>query len=145
MQKKQKLFTGCYCFFCIHESSISSLKIKAQKLPQSAVPQPEPFVLRPQLADCCHFTFSLFFMLLFKGGVRSVFMNIYWVIITEEQSFLLPWCKRNKRSSLNSFIPKIIGRIFLSQPQPLVFHTRLGGCSLRPPLKSLPWFFGIKL
>ena len=26
----------------------------------SNVPQPEPFVLRPQLADCCHFTSSLF-------------------------------------------------------------------------------------
>ena len=31
MQKKQKIFTGCYCFFGIHESSISSLKIENLK------------------------------------------------------------------------------------------------------------------
>ena len=38
-------------------------------------------------------------------------------------------------SSVNIFIPKIIGRIFLSRLQPLVFHTRLRGHSLRPAHK----------
>jgi hypothetical protein len=46
-------------------------------------------------------------------------------------------------SSLNSCIPKIIGRISLSWPQPLVFHTRLRGHFLRPALKFLAWFCGL--
>jgi hypothetical protein len=41
-------------------------------------------------------------------------------------------------SSLNIFIPKIIGKIFLSRPQPLVFHTRLHGHSLWLTLRFLP-------
>ncbi len=49
----------------------------------------------------------------------------------------------NSRAFLNIFIPKIIGRIFLSWPQPLVLRTRLRGHSLRPTLKSLPWFSGL--
>jgi hypothetical protein len=61
MQEKQKLFTGFYCSFCIHKSSILSLKIQNLKLPQSAAPQSEPFAFQAQLADYCHFTFSLFF------------------------------------------------------------------------------------
>ena len=59
--------------------------------------------------------------------------------------FLLSWYKRNKKSSLNIFTPKIIGRISLSQPQSLVLRTRLGGHSLRPKLKFLPWFFSVKI
>ena len=50
-------------FFCLDakETKDQAWKSKAQKLPQSAVPQPEPFAFQAQLADCCHFTFSLFF------------------------------------------------------------------------------------
>jgi hypothetical protein len=57
--------------------------------------------------------------------------------------FLLSWYKRNKKSSLHIFIPKIIGRISLSRPQPLVLRTRLVGHFLRPKLKFLPWFISM--
>ena len=66
-------------------------------------------------------------------------------MISKEPFFLLSWYKRNKKSSLNIFIPKIIGRISLSWPQSLLLRTRLGGHSLLPALKSLPWFFSIKI
>ena len=52
-------------------------KLKTLKLLQSSIPQPGPFVLRPQLADCCHFTLSLFFYAFYLragwGGIIRAF------------------------------------------------------------------------
>jgi hypothetical protein len=69
MQKKQKLFTGVYCFFCIHESSISSLKIKSLKTTLNC--RSVPRAVRPMDSTCGALPLQFFVVFLcffFKGG-----------------------------------------------------------------------------
>ena len=93
----------------------------------------------------------------FKGDKKySWVIIVFWyswifsfVLITH--ALIIYWnswifdFKWNKKSSLNIFIPKIIGCISLSRPQPLMLRTRLGGHSLLLTLKFLPSFFSIEL
>jgi hypothetical protein len=66
-----------YCFLGIHESSISLPEnSKLTKLPQNAVPRPEPFALQAQLAEHCQSVFSLFFDVFnLRAGVKAVTMR----------------------------------------------------------------------
>ncbi len=69
--------------------------------------------IRASRASCCDYYFyleTIFFVLITHKLI------IYW------SSWIFDF-KRNKRSSLNIFIQKIIGRISLSWPQPLAFRT----------------------
>jgi hypothetical protein len=79
----------------------SSLKIKSLKTTskyRSAARAVRPSSSTRGLLPLCFLVvFYAFYLRAVRGGVELTFIGI---IISEEHSFLLPWCKRNKRSSL---------------------------------------------
>jgi hypothetical protein len=69
------VFLDLFYFFPWWKVSKNCLKIKKLE-PPVPVPQLELFVLSPTRVDCCHFTFIVFFMLLFMA-VEVVNWNVY--------------------------------------------------------------------
>ena len=125
-------------FFGIHESSISSLKMKSLKTTLKFRSAPQ--AVRPADSTCgalpLHF-FVVFLCFLFKGGLRFVISTMESTDLLFEEIFFFCLDIKETKNQASIFL-KIIGRISLSQPQPLMLRTQLGGHSLLPKLKSLP-------
>ena len=117
-------------------------KLKAWKLPQSSVPHPEPFALWAQLAECCHFTSSLFFYAFYLRAREELceeFLRSYYywtifsfVLITQEliiywSSWILDFIRNKNVFTRFLFIKRLFSFVLIQKKQkinPEYFYTK---------------------